>query len=202
MKNAEKKKFNIKKKINNNVLIIDDKSIFINPFFYWKRFDSNTFKWLKDFGQIPESEIRSNINRFYSELEWNKLSKKEKLIKDGTIEFFLKTLILIQEYNPNLSSEQILYIERKISILKKRSFEKLVRKLINKKAKEQLNLKRKLKREEFINNWKEWFLMEKTNQVIFPMIVIICASAFTGWFIGVSKNSCITNFDGTINNQL
>ena len=37
----------------------------------------------------------TNRNRFYPEIEWADLSHEQKLIKDATVEMFLKTLELI-----------------------------------------------------------------------------------------------------------
>ena len=58
-----------------------------------------------------------------------------RLIKDATVEMFLKTLELISTFHPYLSSGQLLEVERKMTIIKKISFEKWVTKSFAKKAK-------------------------------------------------------------------
>ena len=47
------------------------KTIYINPFLYWRRFDSNTDRWLREPGQLGEDQIKLNRSRFYPELDWN-----------------------------------------------------------------------------------------------------------------------------------
>ena len=75
-----------------DVVKISGKTIFINPFLYWRRFDENTNRWLREPGQMSEDQISPNRNRFYPEIEWADLSHEQKLIKDATVEMFLKTL--------------------------------------------------------------------------------------------------------------
>ena len=43
------------------------------------------------------------IDRFYPEIEWVDLNHEQKLIKDATVEMFLKTLELISTFHPYLS---------------------------------------------------------------------------------------------------
>ena len=85
-------------------------------------------------GQMSEEQIQSNRNRFYPEIDWSDLSNEQKLIKDGTVEMFLKTLELISTFHPYLSSGQLLEVERKMAIIKKIPFEKWVKKSLSKKA--------------------------------------------------------------------
>ena len=57
------------KKLSNplqqDIVKISGKQIFINPFLYWRRFDENTNRWLRELGQMSESQIQANRNRFY-----------------------------------------------------------------------------------------------------------------------------------------
>ena len=62
---------------------------------YWRRFDENTNRWLREPGQMSEEQIHTNRNRFYPEIEWADLSHEQKLVKDATVEMFLKTLELM-----------------------------------------------------------------------------------------------------------
>ena len=184
--------------LQQDVVKIAGKTIFINPFLYWRRFDENTNRWLREPGQMSEEQIQNNRNRFYPEIDWSNISQDEKLIKDATIEMFLKTLELISTFNPSLSSGQLLEVERKMSITKKPGFEKWVKKSFAKKARNELNEKRKYLRDRFIRSWREWFSLENTHQALFPIIVVIFASAFIGWSMGVSKNSCNPYFDSNL----
>ena len=201
----------IKSKISDNkisnhlqqdIIKIAGKTIFINPFLYWRRFDENTNRWLREPGQMSEEQISLNRNRFYPELDWDELSQDQKIIKEGTIEMFLKTLELISTFHPNLNSGQLLEIERKMSITKKVPFEKWIKKSFDKKARAAENEKRKFLRDRFIRNWTEWFSLENTHQAIVPIIVVIFISAFIGWSLGISKNSCNPYFEQNLDTSI
>jgi len=174
---------------------ISGKTIFINPFLYWRRFDENTNRWLREPGQMSDDQIHPNRNRFYPEIDWDDLSHEQKLIKDATVEMFLKTLELISTFHPYLSSGQLLEVERKMTIIKKISFEKWVTKSFAKKAKLLENEKRKYQRERFFHSWMDWLRLENTQQAIVPLIVTIFISSFIGWSLGISKNSCNPYFE-------
>ena len=198
-KNSERK---ITNHLQQDIVKVSGKTIFINPFLYWRRFDENTNRWLREPGQMSEDQISPNRNRFYPEIEWADLSHEQKLIKDATVEMFLKTLELISTFNPSLSSGQLLEVERKMSITKKPSFEKWVKKSFAKKARTELNEKRKYLRDRFIRSWREWFSLDNTHQALIPIIVVIFASAFIGWSMGVSKNSCNPYFDSNLDQKI
>ena len=182
MINFKKSESKITNHLQQDVVKVSDKKIFINPFLYWRRFDENTNRWLRELGQMTEEQIQTNRNRFYPEIEWADLSHEQKLIKDATVEMFLKTL----------------EFERKMSIIKKIPFEKWVTKSFAKKARLLENEKRKFQRERFLNSWREWFSLHNTQQAIFPLIVTIFISSFIGWSLGISKNSCNPYFEQNI----
>ena len=198
-KKAENK---IANHLQQDVVKISGKTIFINPFLYWRRFDENTNRWLREPGQMPEEQIQSNRNRFYPEIDWADLSYEQKLIKDATVEMFLKTLELISTFHPNLNSGQLLEVERKMAITKKVPFEKWVTKSFAKKARVLENEKRKFQRERFIRSWREWIILENTQQAILPIIVIIFISSFIGWSLGISKNSCNPYFEQNLDQSI
>ena len=193
------KQKNIQNKITNHlqqdVVKIADKIIFINPFLYWRRFDENTNRWLREPGQMSEEQIQANRNRFYPEIDWSDLTSEEKLQKDATVEMFLKTLELISTFHPSLNSGQLLEVERKMAIIKKIPFEKWVNKSFAKKAKAVKNEKRKFQRERFVRSWREWLSLENTHQAMLPIIVVVIISSFIGWSFGISKNSCNPYFE-------
>jgi hypothetical protein len=181
--------------LQQDVVKISGKTIFINPFLYWRRFDENTNRWLREPGQMSEDQISPNRNRFYPEIDWADLSNEQKLIKDATVEMFLKTLELISTFHPYLNSGQLLEIERKMAISKKISFEKWVKKSFAKKERLLLNERRKFQRERFFSSWREWLSLENTQQVIVPLIIALFFSSFIGWSLGISKNSCNPYFE-------
>jgi len=194
-RNSERK---ITNHLQQDVVKISGKTIFINPFLYWRRFDDNTNRWLRELGQMSEDQIHPNRNRFYPEIEWSDLSHDQKLIKDATIEMFLKTLELISTFHPDLTSGQLLEVERKMAIIKKISFEKWVIKSFAKKARLLENERRKFQRERFFSSWTEWLRLENTQKAIVPLIFAIFISSFIGWSLGVSKNSCNPYFEQSL----
>ena len=144
---------------------------------------------------MSEDQISPNRNRFYPEIDWADLSHEQKLIKDGTVEMFLKTLELISTFHPYLSSGQLLEIERKMAIIKKIPFEKWVKKSFAKKERLLSNERRKFQRERFFSSWREWLSLENTQQFFVPLIVTIFIASFIGWSLGISKNSCNPYFE-------
>ena len=197
--NSENSERKIAKHLQQDVVKVSGKTIFINPFLYWRRFDENTNRWLREPGQMSEDQIQPNRIRFYPEIEWADLSHEQKLIKDATVEMFLKTLELISTFHPYLNSGQLLEIERKMAIIKKIPFEKWVTKSFAKKARSLEKEKRKYQRENFLRNWREWLSLENTQQAILPLIITIFISSFIGWSLGISKNSCNPYFEQNIN---
>ena len=185
-----------------DIIKINGKRIFINPFLYLREFDEKTKRWLREFGQISKSRIDLNRSKFYPELNWESLSLNEKLVKDNTIELFLKTIQIIKTRNPNLNYEQLLEVEKQLIFYKKIAFEKLSRKYFLKKDRLFIKEKRKLDRADFINRWYKWFTLQETQKLLVPIFVIILLSALMGWFAGISKNSCNPYFESTSSNQL
>ncbi len=188
--------------LQQDVVKIGGKIIFINPFLYWRRFDENTNRWLREPGQMSEEQIQPNRNRFYPEIDWSDLTQDQKLVKDASVEMFLKTLELISTFHPQLNSGQLLEVERKMAITKKLAFEKWVKKSFTKKARAEENEKRKYQRDRFLRSWKEWLSLENTQQALLPVIVIVFISAFIGWSSGVSKNSCNPYFEQNLDQSL
>tara|TARA_B100000886_G_scaffold325640_1_gene271379 strand:- start:44 stop:649 length:606 start_codon:yes stop_codon:yes gene_type:complete len=188
--------------LQQDIVKIAGKTIFINPFLYWRRFDENTNRWLREPGQMSEDQISPNRNRFFPELDWDDLDNEEKMIKDATVEMFLKTLDLISTFHPQLNSGQLLEVERKMAVTKKQSFEKWVKKSFAKKNKAALNEKKKFLRDRFISSWREWLSLENTQKAILPVIVFLFISSFIGWSLGVSKNSCNPYFEPNLDQSI
>jgi len=119
--------------LHQDIIKINGTKIFINPFLYARKFDDNTKKWLREFGQISKSSINLNRSKFYPEINWEILSLNEKLIKVNTIELFLKTMDIIKNIHPNLSYKELLEVEKKLIFYQKSVFEKWSRKYLKKK---------------------------------------------------------------------
>tara|TARA_Y100001968_G_C19405856_1_gene743578 strand:- start:1266 stop:1895 length:630 start_codon:yes stop_codon:yes gene_type:complete len=168
---------------------LSGKTIYINPFLYWRRFDSNTDRWLREPGQLGEDQIRINRNRFYPEIEWHALDSQEAALKDASVEMFLKSLELIGTFHPELSSSQLLEVERKMAVTKKRAFERWVEKSFRRKYRQETKERKSIERERFWRAWKEWLGNETTQQAFVPFVTITILSACVGWSIGISTIS-------------
>ena len=188
--------------LKQDIIKIDGKKIFINPFLYLRKFDQKSKKWLREPGQISKSRIELNRSKYYPEINWENLSLNEKLIKETTIELFLKTNEVIKTFNASLNSEQLLEVEKKLIYHQKISFEKISENYFKKKERLLFNEKRKLERTIFIRDWQKWFSLKETQKLIMPVFVIILITALLGWFAGISKNSCNPYFESNGSNQL
>ena len=180
---------------------IAGKIIFINPFLYWRRFDTNTDRWLREPGQLGEDQIKQNRNRFYPELDWGLLSEEEILVKDASVEMFLKTLELINTFHPDLTAGQLLEIERKMAVTKKRSFEIWVEKSFRRRLNEETRQRQRFERERLWRSWTEWLGLETTHQAFVPLVFIVLLAGFIGWSMGISKNVCTPFFNTTEQTQ-
>ena len=183
-----------------DIIKIDGKKIFINPFLYLRKFDQKTKRWLREPGQISKSRIELNRSKYYPGIDWEILSLNEKLIKENTIELFLKTNEVIQTFNASLNSEQLLEVEKKLIYHQKNFFEKISKNYFIKKERLLLNEKRKPERALLIRDWQKWLSLKETRKLIKPVFVIILISALLGWFAGISKNSCNPYFESNTSN--
>ena len=194
---AHQAEIQLNRRLQKDSIQLAGKIIYINPFLYWRRFDSNTDRWLREPGQLSQEQINSNRVRFYPELDWEFLSEEERSIKDAAIEMFLKTLDLISTYHPQLSSGQLLEVERKMAITKKRSFERWVEKSFRRRFRQASLEKQRFARERFLRSWKEWLTLETTQQAFVPFFAVVVISGFCGWSMGISNNSCAPFFNST-----
>ena len=186
--------------LQQDIIRINGKKIYINPFLYSKQFDDKTNKWLREFGQISKSLIDLNRSKFYPELNWEILSFHEKSIKNNTIELFLKTMDIIKTFNPNLNSEKLLEVEKQLIYYKKNYFERLSRNYLRKKERLLLKEKRRLEKAQFFLNWQKWLSLKETQKILLPAFVIIFLSSLLGWYAGISKNSCNPYFESSNTN--
>ena len=188
--------------LQQDIIKLNNKKIFINPFLYLKKFDAKTKRWLREPGQISKSRIDLNRIKLYPELDWETLTVNEKLIKNRTIELFLKTMIIIKTFHPNLNSENLLEVEKQLIRHQKIFFEKWFRKNLVKKERVLLKEKRRSERFDSLTNWQKWLSLKETQKLIIPAFVIILLSVLIGWFAGISKNSCNPYFESINSTQL
>ena len=185
-----------------DIIKIDGKKIFINPFLYYRKFDQKTKRWLREPGQISKSRIELNKIKYYPEINWEILSLNEKLIKEATIELFIKTNEIIKTFNSSLNSKQLLEVETKLIYHQKIAFEKISKNYFIKKDRIFLKEKRKLERSNFLIQWQKWFSLRETQRLLIPVFVIILLSSLIGWFAGISRNSCNPYFENNSINRL
>ncbi len=177
----------LQRRLNQDSIQLAGKTIYINPFLYWRRFDSNTDRWLREPGQLGEDQIKLNRTRFYPEVDWINLEEEEEVIKNASVEMFLKSLELISTFHPELNAGQLLEVERKMAVTKKRSFERWVEKSFRRRWDQESRERKRFARERFCRSLKEWLSHEMTQQAVMPLVAVVFLAGFTGWSIGVSN---------------
>ncbi len=199
---ANQFEFNGDRRLQYDSIHLAGKTIFLNPFLYWRRFDTNTDRWLREPGQIGEDQIILNRRRFYPETDWDLLDEEEQNIKDASVEMFLKSLELISTFHPDLTSGQLLEVERKMAVTKKRAFEKWVTRSFKHRLNLELIERRRIARERFFREWNEWLHLETTQKAVLPFVAMIFLAVFGGWSLGFSSNSCTPYFSSTDNTSM
>ena len=190
MNAVQQQNFQLQRRLQQDSILLAGKTVYINPFLYWRRFDSNTDRWLREPGQLGEDQIKLNRGRFYPELDWTFLSDEEKILKDAAVEMFLKSLELIGTFHPELNAGQLLEVERKMAVTKKRAFELWVERSFRRRFREESKERNRFARERVFQSWREWVGLETTHQAFAPFCALIVLSGFMGWTIGVSNVTC------------
>ena len=191
---ANQSELNADPRLQHDSIQLAGKTIFLNPFLYWRRFDNNTDRWLREPGQIGEDQITLNRARFYPETNWNFLDEGQRHIKDAAVEMFLKSLELISTFHPELTPGQLLEVERKMAVTKKRAFEKWVTKSFKQRSDLETKERNRFARERFFREWNEWLNLETTQKAVLPFVAICFLAVFGGWSLGFSSNSCTPYF--------
>ncbi|MEB3199802.1 MAG: hypothetical protein VKK62_04660 [Synechococcaceae cyanobacterium] len=179
----------LQRRLQQDSILLAGRTVYLNPFLYWRRFDANTDRWLREPGQLGEEQIQINRLRFYPELAWDQLEPEELAIKDGAVEMFLKTLELISTFNPDLNAGQLLEVERKMAITKKRAFERWVERALRRRENEQQRERRRFDRDRILRGWLEWLTHEGTRHALLPMTAVLVLVFAGGWWVG-SQQSC------------
>jgi len=177
----------LQRRLQQDSIQLAGKTVYLNPFLYWRRFDANTDRWLRQPGQLPEDQILANRVRFYPEVVWNLLDPDTAAIKDGAIEMFLKTMELISTFNPELTAGQLLEVERKMAVTKKQAFERWVARSLRRREQEQLRERRRFGRERLWRTWSEWFALDTTRQALVPLSALLVLAAAIGWWQGTQR---------------
>lgn len=179
----------LQRRLQQDSIQLAGKVVYLNPFLYWRRFDANTDRWLREPGQLAEEQIRTNRVRFYPELDWTLLDEQQRSIKDGAVEMFLKSLELISTFNPDLTSGHLLEVERKMAVTKKLAFERWVAKSLRRRHQLEARERRRFDRERFLRGWNEWLLLDTTRQALLPLMALLVLSVGGGWWLG-SQQFC------------
>jgi len=178
----------LQRRLQQDSIVLGGRTIYLNPFLYWRRFDANTDRWLRQPGQMPEDQIAANRTRFYPELDWELLDDEERRIRDGAVEMFLKTLELISTFNPELTAGQLLEVERKMAVTKKRAFERWVAKSLQRRQQDEQRQRRRFDRERTLRAWSEWIALEVTRQAVLPFTAVLVLAVGAGWWWGSQQN--------------
>ena len=179
----------LQRRLQQDSIQLAGKTIYLNPFLYWRRFDANTDRWLREPGQLDEEQIQANRSRFYPELAWDLLDDDERAVKDGAVEMFLKSLELISTFNPELTAGQLLEVERKMAVTKKRAFERWVSRSLHRREQEEAKARRRFDRDRMLRAWAEWASLEVTRQALLPAAAALVLAVGAGWWWG-SHQSC------------
>ena len=184
---APQQDLQLQRRLQQDSIELAGKVVYLNPFLYWRRFDANTDRWLREPGQLSEEQISANRTRFYPELAWDLLAEEELAIKDGAVEMFLKSLELITTFNPELTPGQLLEVERKMAVTKKRAFERWVAKALKRRQQQLESERRRFDRERFLRDWGEWLLLPVTRQALLPASAALVLAAAAGWWLGAQQ---------------
>ncbi|KEF41019.1 MAG: membrane protein [Cyanobium sp. CACIAM 14] len=177
----------LNRRLQQDSIQLAGKTVFLNPFLYWRRFDANTDRWLREPGQLPEEQIRSNRLRFYPELDWDALEPADLVVKEGAVEMFLKSLELISTFNPDLTAGHLLEVERKMAVTKKKAFERWVARALERREKESLRERRRFDRERLLRGWMEWLFLDGTRQALLPFSFLLVLAVGAGWWLGSTR---------------
>jgi hypothetical protein len=182
----------VQRRLQQDTILFGGKTVYLNPFLYWRRFDANTDRWLREPGQLSEEQILANRLRFYPELDGVDLEPQELAVKDGSVEMFLKSLELISTFNPDLTAGQMLEVERKMAVTKKKAFERWVARALRRREAESLRQRRRFDRERLLRGWMEWFSLEATRQALLPLSALLVLAGAGGWWLGSHQGPCAT----------
>jgi hypothetical protein len=174
----------LQRRLQDDTIQFGGKTVYLNPFLYWRRFDANTDRWLREPGQLPEEQIQANRRRFYPELDWDNLDQDERQVREGAVEMFIKSLELITTFNPDLTPGQLLEVERKMAVTKKKPFERWVERALRRREKLVTRDRRRFDRERWLRGWLEWLALPSTRAALLPISGLLVLAMGAGWWLG------------------
>ncbi|MEB3242708.1 MAG: hypothetical protein VKO44_03650 [Cyanobacteriota bacterium] len=174
----------LQRRLQDDTIQFGSKTVYLNPFLYWRRFDANTDRWLREPGQLPEEQIQANRRRFYPELDWDNLDQDERQVREGAVEMFIKSLELITTFNPDLTPGQLLEVERKMAVTKKKPFERWVERALRRREKLVTRDRRRFDRERWLRGWLEWLALPSTRAALLPISGLLVLAMGAGWWLG------------------
>ena len=83
---TQQQNLQLQRRLQQDSIQLSGRTIYLNPFLYWRRFDSNTDRWLREPGQLSEEQIVANRTRFYPELDWKELDAHLVDVRDGAVD--------------------------------------------------------------------------------------------------------------------
>ncbi len=101
---------------------------------------------------------------------------------------FLKSLELISTFNPELTSGQMLEVERKMAVTKKRAFERWVGRSLRRREQVEEKARRRFDRERNLRAWMEWLALDVTRQAVLPLAALLAVAVAGGWWWGSQQN--------------
>ena len=48
----------LQRRLQQDTILLAGKTVYLNPFLYWRRFDTNTDRWLREPGQLSEEQLK------------------------------------------------------------------------------------------------------------------------------------------------
>ncbi|MFN9055565.1 MAG: hypothetical protein ACK5W5_01125 [Cyanobacteriota bacterium] len=179
----------LQRRLQHDTIQFGSKTVYLNPFLYWRRFDANTDRWLREPGQLPEEQILVNRRRFYPELDWESLELEEHQVREGAVEMINTSLALITTFNPELTPGQLLEVERKMAATKKKAFERWVERALRRREKLVSRDRRRFDRERWLRGWMEWLALPATRSALLPLSGMFVLAVAAGWWLG-GNHSC------------
>ena len=104
---------------------------------------------------------------------------------------FRSSLELITTFNPDLTTGQLLEVERKMAVTKKKAFERWVERALRRREKLVSRDRRRFDRERWLRNWMEWLALPSTRSALLPLSGLMVLAMAGGWWLG-SHHFCRT----------
>jgi len=182
----------LQRRLQQDSIQLGGRTIYLNPFLYWRRFDSNTDRWLREPGQLTEDQITANRSVFIPNSTGDSWMITPPQFTMALWRCSSRSLELISTFHPELGSGQMLEVERKMTITKKRAFERWVDKAIRRRQRDETREHRRFERSRFWRAWREWILLDTTQKALVPVVMLMVLSGVMGWSLAADRAACPT----------